>query len=140
MHRFIPAAIIIGVFLFIVYVVWTVMTGVLYDPSSGLASDLDEATRKQIERGKRGVEILKQDENSPQSVAEMTTVLFALNNGDLDDIEVKKIRDFEKGLLAHLAAAEAGLMNGLNSRPELTDEVAEGLKKAIADFKATGTY
>jgi len=104
------------------------------------ASDLDEATRKQIERGKRGVEILKQDENSPQSVAEMTTVLFALNNGDLDDIEVKKIRDFEKGLLAHLASAEAGLMNGLNAKPALTDEVVEGLKKAIAGFKATGTY
>ena len=104
------------------------------------ASDLDEATRKQIERGKRGVEILKQDENSPQSVAEMTTVLFALNNGDLDDIDVKKIHDFEKGLLAHLASAEAGLMNGLNAKPELTDEVVEGLKKAIASFKATGTY
>ncbi|MDX8403326.1 MAG: F0F1 ATP synthase subunit alpha [Mariprofundaceae bacterium] len=104
------------------------------------ASDLDEATRQQIERGKRGVEILKQDENSPQSVAEMTTVLFALNNGDLDDIEVKKIHNFEKALLAHLASSEAGLMNGLNAKPELTDEVAEGLKKAIADFKATGTY
>ncbi|MDT8376171.1 MAG: F0F1 ATP synthase subunit alpha [Mariprofundaceae bacterium] len=104
------------------------------------ASDLDEATRKQIERGKRGVEVLKQDENSPQSVAEMTTVLFALNSGDLDDIDVKKIRDFEKGLLAHLASAEAGLMNSLNAKPELTDEVASGLKKAIADFKATGTY
>ncbi len=104
------------------------------------ASDLDEATRKQIERGKRGVEILKQDENSPQSVAEMTTVLFALNNGDLDDIEVNKIRSFEKGLLAHLNSAEAGLINGLNAKPELTDEVVANLKKAIADFKATGTY
>jgi len=104
------------------------------------ASDLDEATRKQIERGKRGVEVLKQDENSPQSVAEMTTVLFALNNGDLDDIEVNKIRAFEKGLLAHLASAEAGLMNGLNEKPELTDDVVANLKKAIADFKATGTY
>jgi len=104
------------------------------------ASDLDEATRKQIERGKRGVEILKQDENSPQSVAEMTTVLFALNNGDLDDIDVKKIRDFEKGLLAHLNSAEADLMNGLNAKPELTDDVVANLKKAIAGFKATGTY
>ena len=104
------------------------------------ASDLDEATRKQIERGKRGVEVLKQDENSPQSVAEMTTVLFALNNGDLDDIDVSKIHNFEKGLLAHLASAEAGLMNGLNAKPELTDEAVAGLKKAIADFKTTGTY
>jgi len=104
------------------------------------ASDLDEATRKQIERGKRGVEVLKQDENSPQSVAEMTTVLFALSNGDLDDIEVNKIHSFEKGLLAHLASAEAGLMNGLNAKPELTDEVVANLKKAIASFKSTGTY
>jgi len=107
---------------------------------ASFASDLDEATRKQIERGKRGVEILKQDENSPQTVAEMTTVLFALSNGDLDDIDVKKIGAFEKGLLAHLASAEAGLMNGLNAKPALTDDVVEGLKKAIADFKATGTY
>ncbi len=104
------------------------------------ASDLDEATRKQIERGKRGVEVLKQEENSPMTVAEMTAILLALNNGDLDDIEVDRIRDFEKGYLAYLKAEHADLVNGLNEEPVLTDEATEALNKAIADFKSTGTY
>ncbi|MDX8395531.1 MAG: F0F1 ATP synthase subunit alpha [Mariprofundaceae bacterium] len=104
------------------------------------ASDLDAATRQQIERGKRGVEVLKQDENSPQSVAEMTAVLFALNNGDLDDIDVSKITAFEKGYLAHLASAKADFMNDLNANPALSDEVTDGFKAAVAEFKTTGTY
>ncbi len=107
---------------------------------ASFASDLDEATRKQIERGKRGVEVLKQDENSPMTVAEMTAILLALNNGDLDDIEVKRIQDFEKGYMACLKADHADLINGLNDEPNLTDEVTDSLNKAIADFKATGTY
>ncbi len=104
------------------------------------ASDLDEATRKQIERGKRGVEVLKQGENSPMTVAEMTAILLALNNGDLDDVEVNRIRDFEKGYMAYLKTEHADLVSGLDKTPELTDEVADSLNKAIADFKSTGTY
>jgi F-type H+-transporting ATPase subunit alpha len=104
------------------------------------ASDLDEATRAQIERGKRGVEVLKQDENSPQSVAEMTAVLFALNNGDLDDVDVNKVVDFEKAYIAYLASSHGDFIKGLNDKPELSDEVTDTLKKAVADFKATGTY
>jgi len=104
------------------------------------ASDLDEATRKQIERGKRGIEILKQDENDPQSVAQMTASLYALNNGDLDDVEEKKVRDFEKAFQAYLKSDAADLMANLDAKPELTDEVVEGLNKAIAGFKANGTY
>jgi len=104
------------------------------------ASDLDEATRKQIERGKRGVEVLKQGENSPMTVAEMTAILLALNNGDLDDVEVNRIRDFEKGYMAYLKTEHADLVSGLDKTPELTDEVADSLNRAIADFKSTGTY
>ncbi len=104
------------------------------------ASDLDEATRAQIERGKRGVEVLKQDENSPQSVAEMTAVLFALNNGDLDDVAVDKVVDFEKAYIAYLASNQSDFIKGLNDKPELSGEVTDTLKKAVADFKATGTY
>jgi len=104
------------------------------------ASDLDEATRNQIERGKRGVEVLKQDENSPQSVAEMTAVLYALNNGDLDDVEVGKIVSFEKAYIAYLNSSLGDFIKGLNATPTLTDEVTDTLKKAVADFKATGTY
>jgi len=104
------------------------------------ASDLDEATRSQIERGKRGVEVLKQDENSPQSVAEMTAVLFALNNGDLDDVEVSKIVSFEKAYTAYLNSSHGAFIKDLNATPTLSDEVTDTLKKAVADFKATGTY
>ena len=104
------------------------------------ASDLDEATRKQIERGKRATEILKQDENQPMTVAQMTASLYALNNGHLDDVPADKIRDFEKAFQAHLKSNYAGLMSDLDAKPELTDEVVEGLEKAIADFKANGTY
>ncbi len=104
------------------------------------ASDLDEATRAQIERGKRGVEVLKQDENSPQSVAEMTAVLFALNNGDLDDVDVDKVVDFEKAYIAYLGSSHGDFVKGLNEKPELSGEVTDTLKKAVADFKATGTY
>ncbi|GAV20853.1 F-type H+-transporting ATPase subunit alpha [Mariprofundus micogutta] len=104
------------------------------------ASDLDEATRMQIERGKRGMEILKQDENAPQSVAEMTAVLYALNNGDLDDVEVSKVVSFEKAYLAHLNSSHGNLVEGLNANPALNEQVEEGLKNAVADFKSTGTY
>jgi len=104
------------------------------------ASDLDSATRQQIERGKRGMEVLKQDENSPLSVAEMTAVLYALNNGDLDDIEVSKVVAFEKAYLANLGSVHATLMDGLNAAPALNEQVEEGLQKAMADFKSTGTY
>jgi len=104
------------------------------------ASDLDEATRQQIERGKRGMEILKQDENNPQSVAEMTAVLYALNNGDLDDVEVNKIVAFQKAYLAHLNSKCTSLVEGLNATPALNEQVEEGLQKAVADFKSTGTY
>ena len=104
------------------------------------ASDLDAATRQQIERGKRGMEVLKQDENSPQSVAEMTAVLYALNNGDLDDIEAPKVVAFEKAYLANLNSEHATLMEGLNANPALNEQVEEGLQTAMANFKSTGTY
>ena len=104
------------------------------------ASDLDEATRKQIERGKRGMEILKQGENNPMTVAEMTAALYALNNGDLDDVDSKSVTAFEKAYMAYLNSECGDLIAGLNASPALTDEVEEGLKKAAADFKATGTY
>jgi len=104
------------------------------------ASDLDAATRAQIERGKRGMEVLKQDENAPQSIAEMTSILYALGNGDLDDVEVNKIVAFEKAFLSFLNHDHKSLMDGLNAKPALTDQVVEDLNKAIAAFKATATW
>jgi F-type H+/Na+-transporting ATPase subunit alpha len=104
------------------------------------ASDLDEATRKQIERGKRGTEVLKQNENSPMSVAEMTAILYALNNGDLDDVPADRVTAFEKAYMAFLNSQHGSLVEDLNAKPELSEQVVEGLNKAMAAFKATGTY
>jgi len=104
------------------------------------ASDLDEATRKQIERGKRGTEILKQGENEPMSVAQMTASLYALNNGALDDVASDKVQVFEKAFQAYLKSDATDLMTSLDENPALSDEIVEGLNKAIADFKANGTY
>jgi len=104
------------------------------------ASDLDAATRAQIERGKRGMEVLKQEENAPQSIAEMTSILYALGNGDLDDVDVNKIVDFEKAFLSFLNHDRKSFMDDLNAKPALTDQVVEDLDKAIAAFKATATW
>jgi len=104
------------------------------------ASDLDPATRQQIERGKRGMEVLKQGENAPMSVAEITAILLALNSGDLDDIDAGRVVDFEKGYMAYLNSAESALMDSLNESKALDEKIVDGLKKAVAKFKATGTY
>ncbi len=104
------------------------------------ASDLDPATRQVIERGKRGMEALKQGENQPMRVSEMVAVLYALNQGALDDIEVEKVQDFEKAYLAYLHAEHPDLMRDLDERSVLDEKVEEGLKKAMADFKSKGTW
>ncbi|MDQ6994730.1 MAG: F0F1 ATP synthase subunit alpha [Mariprofundaceae bacterium] len=104
------------------------------------ASDLDAATRAQIERGKRGMEVLKQEENAPQSIAEMTAILYALGNGDLDDVEVSAIVSFESAFLSFLAHERKSLVDALNEKLALTDSIVADLQKAISDFKETGTW
>ncbi|MDQ6950306.1 MAG: F0F1 ATP synthase subunit alpha [Mariprofundales bacterium] len=104
------------------------------------ASDLDEATRNQIERGKRGMEVLKQEENSPLNVAEMTAILYALNHGDLNDIETDKVISFEHAFISHLNHEQKEMMDALNASPALTDDVVAILDKSLAEFKASGTY
>ncbi|OIO72022.1 MAG: F0F1 ATP synthase subunit alpha [Zetaproteobacteria bacterium CG_4_9_14_3_um_filter_49_83] len=104
------------------------------------ASDLDETTRLQIERGKRGMEVLKQNENEPQSIAEMSTILHALANGALDDIDVNKVCSFERALLSYLNHDHSGVMKELNETTVLSDKIVEALNKAIAQFKSTGTW
>ncbi|RMH52940.1 MAG: F0F1 ATP synthase subunit alpha [Zetaproteobacteria bacterium] len=104
------------------------------------ASDLDEATRKQIERGKRGMQVLKQGENAPMRVSEMSAILYALNSGALNDVEVEKVPSFEKGLLAHLNHEHAEMMARFDADPVLTDEIAGELDEAIAEFKRSGSY
>ncbi len=104
------------------------------------ASDLDEITRKQIERGKRVTELLKQDQFSPMSVAEQSVALFAASSGALDDVEVAHVRPFEKALLAYLHSNDKDLMAGLEEKKELTDDFKKQLDAAVKQFKSSSTY
>jgi len=100
------------------------------------ASDLDEATRKQLERGQRVTELMKQKQYSPMSVAEMAISLFAADRGYLDDVALNKIGDFEASLLAYTRANQAGLIDKINEKGDYNDEIEASLKKAVEDFKA----
>ena len=75
------------------------------------ASDLDEATRKQLDRGARVTELLKQPQYSPLPISLMAASLFAVNKGFLDDIDVKKVLAFESGLHTHLKTSHAALLD-----------------------------
>ncbi len=104
------------------------------------ASDLDEATRKQIERGQRVTELLKQPQYSPMSVAEQAVSLFAANEGYLDDIPVNKIRDFEDALQDFMRSEYADLLAKINETCDYNDEIANALNEAIKKFKSTHTW
>jgi F-type H+-transporting ATPase subunit alpha len=104
------------------------------------ASDLDEATRKQLERGQRVTELMKQSQYAPLSVAEMAMSLFAANEGYLDNVPVNKVVDFEAALLAHFRSAYASDLTAINDNPDYNDEVAARLRAIIDDFAANGAY
>jgi F-type H+-transporting ATPase subunit alpha len=104
------------------------------------ASDLDAATRKQLDRGQRITELMKQPQYSPMSVAQMAISLFAVNEGFLDDVDAKKVRAFEDALLSHMKSHHGALIEEINQKPEYSDEVAAKLKKAITEFKASHTW
>ncbi len=104
------------------------------------ASDLDEATRKQLERGQRVTELMKQPQYSPLSVAEMAISLFAVNEGYLDDVDADRVVAFEAALHAHARASSADLIDKINSSGDLNDEIEAALKELVEGFKATGAY
>ncbi|GAB6039954.1 F0F1 ATP synthase subunit alpha [Endothiovibrio diazotrophicus] len=104
------------------------------------ASDLDETTRQQLERGQRVTELMKQAQYSPMSVAEMAVSLFAVNEGFLDDVEVTKVVDFENALQAYMKASQSALLDKINETPEYSDEIEQGLRSALEDFKANHVW
>jgi F-type H+-transporting ATPase subunit alpha len=104
------------------------------------ASDLDEATRKQLARGQRVMELMKQKQYSPLGVAEMAVTLFAAEYGFLDDVALEKVRDFEAALHSFMKSSKADLIKGINAKPELTPEVETALKAAMEEFKKTHTW
>jgi F-type H+-transporting ATPase subunit alpha len=104
------------------------------------ASDLDEATRNQIERGIRVTELMKQAQYSPLSIAEMATSLYAANEGYLDDVDASKIVDFEAALLSYMNSNQAALISKINESGDWNDEIEAELKAAIEDFKANHAF
>jgi F-type H+/Na+-transporting ATPase subunit alpha len=100
------------------------------------ASDLDESTRKQIERGQRVTELMKQKQYSPLSVADMAVSLYAVNQGFMDDVPVKKVSDFEHALQTYMRNNQAALLDEINKTGDYTDDMAAKFKAALTDFKA----
>ncbi len=104
------------------------------------ASDLDEATRKQLERGQRVTELMKQGQYAPLSIAEMALSLFAANEGYLDDVDVNRIVAFEDALLDHFKSNYGADMDAINANPDYNDEVEAKLRAIVEDFVANGAY
>jgi F-type H+-transporting ATPase subunit alpha len=107
---------------------------------SQFASDLDEATRRQLERGQRVTELMKQKQYAPMSVAQMALSIFAVNNGFMDKVPINKIVDFEAALQDFAKSNYASLLDGIIATPKLTKENEAALKKCIEDFIEKGTY
>ena len=104
------------------------------------ASDLDEATRKQLERGRLVTELMKQLQYAPLSVAEMAVTLFSVNKGYFDDVEVKKALSFESALHAYLKSKNKDLMDAINTNKDLSADNEKLLSAAIEAFKSTAVY
>ncbi|EKD92441.1 MAG: hypothetical protein ACD_29C00001G0001, partial [uncultured bacterium] len=107
---------------------------------SQFASDLDEVTRKQLEKGQRTVEVLKQPQYQPLSVAEMAILWFTLDRGYLSDVPVKKIVDFQSAILSYLHHQYKNLLDRINQQPDYSDENVASMIEAIENFKKTQTY
>ena len=101
---------------------------------SQFASDLDEATRRSIERGERVTELMKQKQYAPMSVAEQALSIYAVNNGYMDKVEKKKIVAFEEALQSYAKTQHAAFLKSVNDKPELSKEVEAGYKKICDDF------
>lgn len=104
------------------------------------ASDLDESTRKQLDRGARATELLKQAQYSPLSISLMAVSLLALNKGFLDDIEVKKVLAFEAGLHGYMKTKQAALLQKIEESKQLDKDGEAALSAAVADFKKSGAF
>ncbi len=101
------------------------------------ASDLDAATRDQLERGRRVTELMKQPQYSPMSIAEMAITLYAVNKGYCDDVDVARLLEFESSLIQYVRSNNEALINEVLSSRELSDDNEKALIAAIEAFKQT---
>jgi F-type H+-transporting ATPase subunit alpha len=107
---------------------------------SQFASDLDEQTRKQLERGERVMELMKQTQYSPLNISSMGLVLYAANEGYLDNVEVNKIKDFEKALLGFATSEYSDFMNSIEESGDYNDDIGNSLKELLEKFVSTQTW
>ncbi len=107
---------------------------------SQFASDLDEATKAQLDHGQRVTELMKQKQYSPQSIAELGLMLYAADNGYLKTVEVNKIGDFEAAVLSYMKAEHSDLMKQINDSGSYNDDIAAGFKAALDKFVSTQTW
>ncbi|WP_299257649.1 F0F1 ATP synthase subunit alpha [uncultured Kushneria sp.] len=107
---------------------------------SQFASDLDEATRKQLEHGQRVTELMKQKQYSPMSIADMAVSLYAANEGYLSDVPVDKVLNFERDLLDYMRTEQGELMEKINSTGGYDNDIQQGLKSGVESFKSTQSY
>ncbi|MEH8162806.1 F0F1 ATP synthase subunit alpha [Aeromonas allosaccharophila] len=104
------------------------------------SSDLDDATRKQLDHGVKVTELMKQKQYSPLSVAHQSLVLFAAEKGYLSDVELNKVVDFEAALLSYANTQHAELMAEINAKADYNDAIVGKLTALLDDFKATQTW
>ncbi|MHC8441884.1 MAG: F0F1 ATP synthase subunit alpha [Candidatus Eutrophobiaceae bacterium] len=107
---------------------------------SQFASDLDEATRKQLERGQRVMELMKQKQYSPLDVSAMALSLFSAEHGYLDDVELEKIGAFEHALQSFANSEKKDLMDSIDKTGEYSDEIEQKLHALIKEFKENHTW
>ncbi len=104
------------------------------------ASDLDEATRKQLERGQRVTELMKQKQYAPMSVAEQSLSIYAVDKGYMDNVPVAKIGDFEHGLHAHFFNTKGDVLASINQSGDWNDDLEAAFKAGIEEFVKTGSW
>ncbi len=104
------------------------------------SSDLDEATRKQLDHGQKVTELMKQRQYSPLTVAEQALVIYAAEKGFLEDVEINKVQAFEEDLLSFAREKYAALIKEIDDNPDYNDEVVKKLGDLITEFKSSRSY
>ncbi|PCJ92473.1 MAG: F0F1 ATP synthase subunit alpha [Porticoccaceae bacterium] len=107
---------------------------------SQFASDLDDATKAQLDHGERVTELMKQKQYAPQSVAEMALTIYAADNGYLKEVAVNKIGDFESALLSYMKAEHGDLLDQVNQSGDWNDDIEASYKAALEKFISTQTW
>ena len=107
---------------------------------SQFASDLDEQTRKQLERGERVMELMKQPQYSPLTVGEMAISLYAVDKGYIDDVDKTKVVAFEAAMHDYLRSNNKDLLDQINETGDYNDDIEAAIKKAVEAFKANGVW